>query len=240
MTGLYRHRFKLLLATLFAIILVTPVVFEALAETAPTTWRGIAMVATVCFLLTATLVTSGTRGARFLAYVLVPPSILVEAAALFFFPGELLLIHLGLRIVYVVFIIGAMLRDLFAPGQITFDTVCSSLCVYLLLGILWENIYAFMETVVPGSIITVQRTQVDALTPELGAEVMRIFRMRYFSFATLTSVGYGDVIPGTVMARMCAITEALLGQVYLLVMVSRLVGLHVSQTMPGSPPSDKS
>jgi hypothetical protein len=54
-------------------------------------------------------------------------------------------------------------------------------------------------------------------------------RVLYFSFTTLTGVGYGDIVPVTTTARMCAITEALMGQAYLYVMVARLVGMQVSQ-----------
>jgi hypothetical protein len=63
----------------------------------------------------------------------------------------------------------------------------------------------------------------------------RLIHMLYFSFTTLTSVGYGDVVPRTNIARMLAVTEALVGQCYLLVMVSRLVGLHVAQALPAGP-----
>jgi hypothetical protein len=51
--------------------------------------------------------------------------------------------------------------------------------------------------------------------------------MRYFSFATLASVGYGDVVPHTQMARTMALLEAMLGQFYLVALIGRLVGLHI-------------
>jgi hypothetical protein len=238
--GLYRHRFKLLLGTLLALILAMPVIYETLAETAPTAGRAATMIGGLCLMLVATLVISGTRGARIFAYCLLAPSLVIEAAALFLWPGNLFLVHLALRSIFLAFIIGAVLRQIFSPGQITFDTVCSSLCVYLLLGMVWENVYTFLETTVPGSIVIVTRTPAEQ--PQIGvdSDVARILRMRYFSFATLTSIGYGDIVPGTTLARMFAITEALMGQIYLLVMVSRLVGLNVSQTMSGSaPPTDR-
>jgi len=232
MASLYRHRFKLLLGTLLALILAMPVLFEALAETAPKIGLALAMGAEVSAMLAAALVISGRRGARWFAYGLLAPSLVVEAGAVFLWPNELLFLHFALRIAFVSFVIGAILREIFVPAPITFDTVCASLCVYLLIGIVWENVYAILETATHGSVVTVTRTGAEAPKPELDTDVARIFRMRYFSFATLTSVGYGDIIPGTKLARMCAITEALVGQIYLLVMVSRLVGLHVSQTMP--------
>jgi voltage-gated potassium channel Kch len=51
--------------------------------------------------------------------------------------------------------------------------------------------------------------------------------MRYFSFSTLTTVGYGDIVPRSNAARTLAELEAITGQIYLAVLVARLVGLHI-------------
>lgn len=64
-----------------------------------------------------------------------------------------------------------------------------------------------------------------------------MFGLRYFSFVTLTSAGYGDIEPGSIPARKFAVAEALVGQISLLVLVSRFVGLNISQAMP--PRDDK-
>jgi hypothetical protein len=240
MPGLFRHRFKLLLGALLVLIIAMPVVFEILADIAPQTGRLMIMTGATLFMLAAMLVVSGKRGTRLFAVCLLAPSLLVEAGVLFLWPTELIYLHFGLRILFVAFIIGAILYEIFSPGEITFDTVCSSLCVYLLLGVVWESVYALMETAVPGSIVSATRTEADTPRPGMSPEVAMIFRMRYFSFTTLTSVGYGDIVPGTNLARMCAITQALVGQMYLLVMVSRLVGLHISQTLPGPGPPPES
>jgi voltage-gated potassium channel Kch len=55
----------------------------------------------------------------------------------------------------------------------------------------------------------------------------------YFGFATLTTVGYGDIVPRTEVARGVATLEAVAGQLYLAVLVARLISLHVSRKDPG-------
>jgi hypothetical protein len=60
-----------------------------------------------------------------------------------------------------------------------------------------------------------------------GDLVSRVMQMRYFSFTTLMTIGYGDIVPHTQMARTIALLEALLGQFYLVVLIGRLVGLHI-------------
>ncbi len=49
----------------------------------------------------------------------------------------------------------------------------------------------------------------------------------YYSFVTMTTLGYGDIVPASPVARMCAVLQAVLGQLYLAVLVARLVGLHI-------------
>jgi voltage-gated potassium channel Kch len=57
--------------------------------------------------------------------------------------------------------------------------------------------------------------------------IIRVLELRYFSFMTLTTVGYGDIVPHSTAARTLAGLEAVTGQIYLTVLVARLVGLHI-------------
>ena len=57
--------------------------------------------------------------------------------------------------------------------------------------------------------------------------ITRVMRMRYFSFITLTTLGHGDIVPQSPVARTFATLEAVVGQIYLTVLVARLVGLHI-------------
>lgn len=156
-------------------------------------------------------------------------SLLLDIAAAFIWPQAIGFWDHGLRILFIGFLVVELLRHLFRPEIVNFDTLCASLCVYLMIGLIWMNIFVILETVAPGSIVSTVDT--NRQRPEVG-ELERSINMLYFSFTTLTSVGYGDVVPRTNIARMLAVTEALVGQCYLLVMVSRLVGLHVAQAFP--------
>src|SRR5262249_52964818 len=158
------------------------------------------------------LAVSGRRGVLLFGVCLVVPVIVLDLAAVFLWPGRLPLIRHGTRILFVGFVVVALLRHLFRPRRITFDTISASLCVYLLLGALWANVFAIIDTAAPGSFL--DRARAD----DIGNEEARSMRMLYFSFVTLSSVGYGDIVPRTMLARMAAVTEAIMGQGYLLVM----------------------
>ena len=229
MVYLLRHRFKLLLATLMTLIVFVPIVLADLASAVGEAGRALAIAFTLWFLLIATMAAGGKRATWVFILALVVPSLLVEIAAAYLWPGKIDVFNHGLRMIFLGFIVAQLLRHLFDPEVVTVDTLCASLCVYLLVGLVWMNLYVIIETLRPGSYLTVVRTE-EATTGVIG-EADRITRMLYFSFTTLTGVGYGDIVPATHGARIAAVTEALVGQSYLLIMVSRLVGLHVSQAL---------
>jgi hypothetical protein len=113
----------------------------------------------------------------------------------------------------------AILGDVVHGGRISADKIYGAICVYLLVGFAWAFGYAIMELMDPGSFSGVVDTD--------RADVGRVLQMRYFSFATLTTLGYGDIVPRSPAARTLATLEAMMGQVYLAVLIARLVGLHI-------------
>jgi hypothetical protein len=233
MPALFRHRFKLLLTSLVGLILVVPVVLDLVPGRARAVDAVVVFGISTTALLAGTLVFSDRRGALVIALGLLTSSLLVEAAMALVWPEELALSHHLLRLVFLGFVIVELLRQLFRPGPVTFDTVSASLCVYLLLGVSWAHLYVMMGILNPGCIVTTVPPAAGLAGAE--GEPAQSLRMLYFSFTTLTGVGYGDLVPGTTTVRMCAVTEALMGQAYLYVMVARLVGMQVSQAF--APPS---
>jgi Ion channel len=109
----------------------------------------------------------------------------------------------------------AILRRVLGAGRVTSHRVQGAVVVYLLLGLSWANAYHIVEFLHPGSF----DSQV--------AGPLTINDWMYFSFVTLTTVGYGDVTPVHRIARVLAVGEALTGQLYLAVLLARLVSLEI-------------
>lgn len=107
-------------------------------------------------------------------------------------------------------------------GAITTHRIQGAIAVYLMLGLIWAFAYSLVELQVPGSF------QLPAAAAANGTTGMRSFV--YFSFVTLTTLGYGDVIPLSSGARTLATLEALAGQLYLAVLVARLVALQIAHS----------
>jgi Ion channel len=114
----------------------------------------------------------------------------------------------------------SILEDVLRHGQISADKIRGAICVYLLIGFAWAFGYAIIELINPGSFSGLAK--IDA-----NNHAGRMMQMQYFSFATLTTLGFGDILPRSSTARTLATLEAMTGQIYLTVLIARLVGLHI-------------
>ena len=98
------------------------------------------------------------------------------------------------------------------------EILAASICVYILIGLSFATLYYIVEAFYPGSFI-----DTDGQALQDGPDFL------FFSYVTLTTVGYGNIEAITNQARSLASLEALTGQLYLTIMVARLVGLHISK-----------
>jgi amino acid permease len=132
----------------------------------------------------------------------------------------LVIVSHGSLVVLIGFFAVAILGYVLSSEKVTSDKIYGAICVYLLFGYCWAFGYSLIEEVHPGSF-----TSPSPIDPH--DLVTRVMQMRYFSFVTLTTVGYGDILPHTQTARTVALLEAILGQFYLVALIGRLVGLHI-------------
>jgi hypothetical protein len=125
---------------------------------------------------------------------------------------------LVLRLLFFAFVAYRLLSSVFRPGVISRDRLAASVCVYLLLGFVWGIFYQLQETLHPGSF--------GALSAGGAMEAPLKSDLIYFSYVTLTTLGYGDITPLSAYARSSAILEAVAGPMYIAVLIARLVGLY--------------
>jgi hypothetical protein len=139
----------------------------------------------------------------------------------------LLLVNYGLAAIFFIFTACLLLGDVLRKGAVTADKIYGALCVYLLIGLTWGFMFLTLEGVQPGS-FSLGQGQPSGIETDPATLV-------YFSFVTLSTVGYGDITPLSPPARSFAFMEAIIGQIYLAVLVARLVGLHIAYSMAGNP-----
>jgi hypothetical protein len=115
-----------------------------------------------------------------------------------------------------------VLLVMFRQGSVTWSRIQGGVCAYLLVGMAWASAFGLVEQIHPGSFHFVTApTNLDELTSKLI----------YFSFATLSTVGFGDVLPVFPFARSLAIAEAIVGQLFPAI----LIGALVAMAMQGRP-----
>ena len=119
-----------------------------------------------------------------------------------------------------------MMNHVFKEDHVTADTIAGAICVYMLVGLTWAYLYSVTELVIPGSFIFGPLTTRSPGT--FAHHKSSLFF--YYSFVTLTTLGYGDITPLTPPARSLSMLEAVMGPVYLTVLVARLVALQISHS----------
>lgn len=127
-------------------------------------------------------------------------------------------IELILNGIALCFVGGITLLRVFGPGAINANRMMGAVAVYLITGLIFANLYQIISALDTGALM-------------LGGNVGHITKggAVYFSYATLTTVGYGDVVPVTPMARSLAALEAIVGQLYPAVFIGSLIALSATR-----------
>jgi hypothetical protein len=122
----------------------------------------------------------------------------------------------------------AILSTIMKSKKVTTDTIYASICVYLLLVIIWTMLFSAIEIIEPGSFLSGGAPVVDFHGDSVKRNVFA--NLIYYSFVTLTTLGYGDITPVSPYARALSSLEAVIGQLYIAVLIAGLVGMHIGQS----------
>ncbi len=124
----------------------------------------------------------------------------------------------GLSLLTLLVLTVVVLAQVFRPGRITPPRIMGAVAVYLLLGLMWAYAYHLLVRFQPGAF---QMANPPAPGTDWKASLV------YYSFVTLTTVGYGDIVPVHPFARSLANLEALIGQLFPAILIARLVSLEI-------------
>jgi len=123
---------------------------------------------------------------------------------------------------YLLVMIAIALQQVVTVRAINRNRIIGSVCIYLLLGVLWGILYRLLFLIAPASFRGLHGSEAD------------LEEFTYFSFVTLTTLGYGDIVPVTGIARSLAILESMAGQLYIAILVAGLVGAYIAQRVEQS------
>ena len=155
----------------------------------------------LAFALVLAIPAIAARWTNYLRPNLVPPSVFLVCA-----------------LVLLAFVIGHLLNFVLRAPVVTVEVLCASIAAYLMLGLMWTVAYWFVDQVTPGGAFS--------FNTDRESHSMNGFTGFYFSFITLSTVGYGDITPVSQAARWLAAMEAMTGLLYVAVLIARLVSLY--------------
>jgi hypothetical protein len=222
-----QRKFQSLLLALGMLLIVYPLLRSAFS-----TRMLLDVLLTIVFLAAFFMIFSQSQ-LRWLALMLAVPT-LVGAWIHYVLPGlPRLPLLVGFHLVAAVFFaftVATILRVIHKQASVSADAIYGALCGYLLVGLAFAHLYCLTESINPKSF-----QGNEPLSIQLQEEDRQYFTLVYFSLVTLTSVGYGDITPGSGTARSLAVVEAILGQFYIAVLIGELIGKRVSQAMSRQP-----
>lgn len=145
----------------------------------------------------------------------------------FFSSHFLIVTGLTLNCLYLIYTASVIFIHVITSKSVTSDTIFASLCIYLLVGLIFAFFYSLIEDLHPDAFLI--NRNLFAELPHGRHVFSKLYYLMYFSFTTLTTLGFGDILPASPWTRVLSSIEAIIGQLYLVVLVSRLVGLHISE-----------
>ena len=127
-------------------------------------------------------------------------------------------VHLFLLLCFFIWMTWLVARQVLFTGGITSNDIVGAICIYMMLGLIWAVLYLFLAEAVPGSF--------NGLSQSPWIENFNI--AIYFSFVTITTLGYGDISPVLPLARFLVLMEAITGVFYMAILVASLIGVRLS------------
>ena len=222
-----KHPFGVLLLALLLMMVIAPSTSEL--DRLITGFNGMVALAPLSLMIiAASMLTLWKRG-RHHAVMMISGSVALAAVILsnVITHPALLPAQLMIQMVFLSYVMGVVVKSVFKAKVVTNDVLCGAISVYLLVGVLFGLLFILIEYFVPGSF------RVTDWDPNKLVEQTKFIQdpgwLMYFSFVTLTTVGYGDVLPANAVARSASVLVAVIGQVLLMVQIARLVGMHVAQ-----------
>jgi hypothetical protein len=177
-------------------------------------------------LVSAVLAVGHRRRVLFFAVFLLVPTVVSRWLHHFWPNFGTTLFFLVSVIVFIVFVIWQLIRYILRAPRVDSEVLCAGISTYLLMGLCWGFAYMLVANTVSNAFIF--DGQIETATD------MTTFTSVYFSFVTLTTVGFGDIAPNCQIARMLAALEAMAGTMFVAILISRLVSLYTRNPPPKS------
>ncbi len=218
-----RHRLLLILVSLILLLITFPIIHDQYA-----TYLLLTEIALTILMITGLYIIGSHFRTILVATLIALLAFTVIGFNMMLQSKNLLIIGLVLEITFFSVTVTTIIRHVLTYKKVTADKIYGAICAYLLIGIIWALIYTVLENSMPNSFIFSYGINVDY--DYVFSHRFYFGPFIYYSFVTLTTLGYGDIAPITIPAQVFSALEAVIGQLYVAVLIARLVGLHITHT----------
>ena len=202
-----KSRFIYIIIAILLVILVTPFIrHSGIAGHLITTLIAAMIPLTTFYALTA------DKNRAIVILLMAAPFVILDGMSLFFANRYLMIASIGFGTILYLYIIVLLVINILSYRVVTADLIYCAISTYFLIGVMWAGIYLILEGISPGSFSGVSDT----------ADLL------YFSFVTLTTVGFGEITPQSILGKRLAVFEAAMGGIYLAVIIAMIVGRYMS------------
>ena len=210
--ALYQKRFLILLVLILVMIVLTPFL-DVFVET-----RIMMDILLTAIFFTIIFAIKTKRIHVIIASILVLPLIISTWSVYFYDSTHLSLLTRIFGALFFGYAVVLILQEIARSAEVSRETIFAAVVAYLLIALMWSFLYMILELAVPGSFSF----------PDQSSR-QEMMQFEYFSFVTITTLGYGDITALSNRASALALLEALIGQIYMVVLVAWLVGMYVSR-----------
>lgn len=207
--------FVLLTVALVFLLLVSALVDQYLATTGQ-------QLVQACTIITVAVGLSKKKSSSygFVANVIFLITIIIVATlGLWFQHVGLDVVHVSILIIFYLYAAYVAARLVLFTGEIDWNKIVGAICIYLLMGLIWAMCYLLVAQVVPGAFNGLEQVPWHDNFSDAA----------YYSFVTLTTLGYGDISPVAPIARFLVYMEAIFGVFYMAILVASLIGVKASK-----------
>ena len=202
-----KSRFIYIMLSIMLVIIVSPYI-----RSTGKTGHIITTLLAAMIPLTSFYALTADRKRAIIILFLAAPFVILDGMSVFFANGYLLIAAISFGVILYFYIVVLLVNNLLSNRVITADLIYCAISTYFLIGVMWAGIYMVLEGISPGSFSGIS---------EAGD-------LLYFSFVTLTTVGFGEITPLTIISKRLAVFEAAIGCIYLAVIIAMIVGRYMS------------
>jgi len=214
------HRMILFLVSLTSFIIFYPVLHQYFPHTIPV----LELFGTI-IIVVGVYIISENKQVLTLAILLALLILTIISFNVVLVSMTLQIVSLCLEILFFVIIVIALLAHVFRLPVLSASKIYGAICCYLLIGLIWALIYTLIEYTIPLSFVFHQNIDLQI---ERFAHPSYFPFFIYYSFITLATLGYGDIVPLNSVGQVAAVIEAIIGQLYIAVLIARLVGSQIA------------